>query len=449
MATVRKRDERCAPAGGAAQQSMRWIWAASLLALAFGCLDRSVEVAGSSTTTTVLGISITPPVATLNPGDHVHFQAKGVTRGGDSIPVAVTWTARSGTITPDGLYTAPASGQQDVVTARATGTAYADSAVISLVAFPVGSVQVTPGNVTVPAGGAAQLTAIVLNTKGDTLVNHPVTWASSDTTVVTVQQTGLVQGVAVGGASVSAATSGQQGTSAVTVVQPPPPGSWPNEPSGYQLISDNPFNVLNAQGWSMEFGTAAVLPDASAPFSPPDVLQIVYPIGFAGGSAPGTLLLNLPQPVHAVYAGIWWKASNPWQGQNASVDKIQYFFSLNNGSVFMSLYGPPSGPYELRVFPQYTTSDLLWLTPNVAHVAVSIGDWHRIEWVMTEPSTGSGGTGTCQWWLDGTLIGSYSNVPFPPNAFAYYKIAPVWGGVGDMKTELDFFEYDHAHISGN
>src|SRR4029077_1742107 len=112
---------------------------------------------------------------------------KGVTTGGDSVPVVVLWSARFGTITPDGLYTAPASGQKDVVTARATGPAYLDSAVISLVALPVGEVDVTPGSATLFTGELAQLTAVVLNTKGET-VHTPVVWASSAPTVASVTQ---------------------------------------------------------------------------------------------------------------------------------------------------------------------------------------------------------------------------------------------------------------------
>jgi hypothetical protein len=397
----------------------------------------------------VLGILITPAVATLSPGDHVQFQAKGVTQGGDSVAVVVTWSARFGTITAGGLYTAPASGQEDVVTARATGTAIADSAVVSLVALPVGEVDVRPASVMVPVGGAAQLSSIVLNTRGDTLRGHSVTWASSDTTIAKALPTGLVVGITSGGATVSAATSGHQGSSDVTVVQPSPPGTWPNEPANYQLISEQPFDVLNSPNWLLQFGTAVVIPDPSAPFSPPDVLEILYPIGFGGGQAPGTMQLTFPQAVHSVYVGIWWKSSNPWQGQDANVNKIQYIFSQGTGSMFMALYGQPGGPFELRVFPQFSTSDLNWLTPNVSNVAVSMGDWHRIEWLVTQGPTQSPPSGIVQWWLDGKLIGSYNNVSLPPDLFAYYKVAPVWGGVGDVKTELDFFEYDHVHVSGN
>ena len=404
---------------------------------------------GSSTTTPVVGILITPPVAAIAPGDHVLFQAKGVTPGGDSVPVAVLWAARHGTITSDGLYTAPVSGQLDVVTARAAGTAFQDSAVVELVPLPVGDVDVFPGSITVPVGGAALLRAVVLDTRGDTLAGHTVSWATSDASVAGVQQSGLVQGVAVGNATVTAAAGGHQGSSSVTVVQPSPPGTWPNEPTNYQLISEQPFDVLNLTNWNLQFGTAVIIPDPSAPFSPPDVLDIVYPIGFGGGQAPGTMQLTFPQPYHSVYVGTWWKASNPWQGQDANVDKIQYIFSQTTGSMFMCLYGPPGGPFEIRVFPQFSTSNLQWLTPNVNNVAVSLGTWHRIEWLVTQGPTQIPPSGIVQWWLDGQLIGSYNNVSLPPDLFAYYKVAPVWGGVGDVKTELDFFEYDHVHVSGN
>ena len=445
MVTVRVRDVRCASGYEATQRILGMICLLSAVGLVFACLDRSVQVAGSSATTTVLGILITPAVATLSPGDHVQFEARGLTNSGDSVPVMVTWAARFGTITPDGLYTAPPSGQKDVVTARATGTDYSDSAVISLQALPVGEVDVQPGSVTVPVGGAAQLTAIVLDTRGDTLTGHSVTWGSTDTTVVRALQTGLARGLVAGNATVVAATGGHEGSSSVTVVQPAPPGSWPNEPASYHLISEQPFDVLNLSNWVLEFGTAAVIPDPSAPFSPPDVLRIVYPIGFAGGSAPGTMQLTFPQPVRSVYVGTWWKASSPFQGQNANVDKIQYLFSLNNGSIFMCMYGPPGGPYELRVFPQFTTSQDKWLTPNVNNVPVSLGVWHRLEWVVDN----SGSTSLIQWWMDGTLMGSYQGVPLPNDLLGFYKVAPVWGGVGDVKTELDFYEYDHVHVSGN
>lgn len=448
MATVRKRDERCAPVDGAAQQGKRWLWAVSLLALAFGCLDRSVEVAGSTNTTTVSSIQITPPAATVSPGDQVQFHAKGVTRAGDSIPVQVVWTARYGMITPDGLYTAPRSGQQDVITARAAGTAYQDSAVVNLVMLPVGAVHVIPGNASLYVGDLTNLSAVVLNTRGDTLLGRLLSWSSSDSGVATVNGNGAVTGVAQGNATVVAATAGQQGTSAVTVLPPPQPGTWPHEPPSYPLIAEQPWSLLSSLGWVLEFGTASIGVDATAPETPPLVLQITYPTGFQGGAAPGTMLYQL-NGVRQLFSGMWWKYSNPWQGHNTGSNKIQYAFTANHGSITMVMYGPVNGPYELRVFPQFSVSPLNWLTPNVANVAVQAGVWHRIEWLLVYSSTDTSADGVVRWWLDGQLIGDYDNVVFPNDPFNAYKVAPVWGGVGDMKQETDYNWFDQVHLSGH
>jgi len=442
---VRVRDVRCASGYEAAQRILRWCCFLSVVALVFACLDRSVQVVGSSTTTTVLGILITPAVATLNPGDHVQFQAKGVTQAGDSVQVVVTWAARYGRITPDGLYTAPASGQKDVVTATASGTALVDSVVINLLPVSVGSVVVRPSSATLVTGQLAQLMAAVLSSNGDTL-NRPVVWSTSDPTVAGISPSGVVSAKAPGSSTITAANGGEQGASAITVVAAPPPGEWPHEPSSYALVADEPWSILAPVNWILEFGTAAISLDGTAPESPPFVLQFTYPAGMPGGAAPGTMEYPLSGQ-HQLFVGMWWKPSNPWQGHITGSNKIQYAFTNEHGSITMVMYGPVGGPYELRVFPQFSTSSLVWLTPNVATVPVQLGVWHRIEWQVIYSSDSTTPNGICRWWLDGTLVGDYENLVMPAEGLAAYKIAPVWGGVSDVKQETDFYWIDHVHIS--
>ena len=47
------------------------------------------------------------------------------------------------------------------------------------------------------------------------------------------------------------------------------------------------------------------------------------------------------------------------------------------------------------------------------------------------------GDGIIRWWMDGVLVGNYTNVKFPnDNGFVEYQISPTWGGnTGDIKTE--------------
>jgi len=84
----------------------------------------------------------------------------------------------------------------------------------------VNSVTVTPPSATIQAGNTVQLTATSKPASSPTF-----TWASSNQSVATVSQTGLVTGVAAGTAVVSATASGKSGSSVITVTAPPPPGS--------------------------------------------------------------------------------------------------------------------------------------------------------------------------------------------------------------------------------
>jgi hypothetical protein len=63
-------------------------------------------------------------------------------------------------------------------------------------------------------------------------------------------------------------------------------------------------------------------------------------------------------------------------------------------------------------------------------------------------TTGTSGDGIIRWWLDGILIGNYSNASFPGKALSEFQFSPTWGGTGDTKTQQDYYWFDHAYISG-
>src|ERR1051325_10018574 len=68
-------------------------------------------------TSPVVRIVTLPDSATLNPSDKRHFLAYGRTEAGDSVAVAVGWSASGGTITGGGLYTADTIAGSYTVTA--------------------------------------------------------------------------------------------------------------------------------------------------------------------------------------------------------------------------------------------------------------------------------------------------------------------------------------------
>ena len=82
---------------------------------------------------------------------------------------------------------------------------------------PVASVTVSPAPATVAPGGSLQLTAVAKSASGTTLPGRAFTWSTSDPAVATVSASGLVTGVALGSATITATSEQRSGTADVTV----------------------------------------------------------------------------------------------------------------------------------------------------------------------------------------------------------------------------------------
>jgi plastocyanin len=86
----------------------------------------------------------------------------------------------------------------------------------------IASVRMSVTALQLQPGATDQLSATALDATGGTVTGAPApTWASSNTNVATVSPGGLVTGVAVGQADVTATISGKVGTTRVTVGQVP------------------------------------------------------------------------------------------------------------------------------------------------------------------------------------------------------------------------------------
>ena len=226
---------------------------------------------------------------------------------------------------------------------------------------------------------------------------------------------------------------------------------WPNEPAGFTQVSDYAFgdSIAVARfftiggGWGgayNEGGHGTRVDDPGAPFSPPSVLQIKYPAGFGGGSAPFTAFIEGLPPLQQVFAGFWWKVSDHWHGHPSSVNKI-VFVMLGNDALIFNMYGPPGGPYAITAVPEFAGIRPSIYRPLAGAPTVTLGAWHRIE-ILADRTTGS-----VKWWMDGTPVGS-ATMPFNAGGFTGLKFSPTWGGLGSTKSHDDYYWYDHVRMSG-
>ena len=80
---------------------------------------------------------------------------------------------------------------------------------------PVSTVTVTPPSVVLVIGTSLTFQAELRDSAANVLTNRPITWRSSDTTIVRVSQAGLATAMNLGTATVTAASGGASGSATV------------------------------------------------------------------------------------------------------------------------------------------------------------------------------------------------------------------------------------------
>src|SRR6266516_2979578 len=171
----------------------------------------------------VTQIFLTPDAVSLRTGGTQQFAAWGVRNTGDSVGVAVTYSATGGTITSGGLFTAGQTAGSYRVIAGLTNGSLADTSAVTVTASPVASVTVAPSSAGIQVGDTLRLTATPRDSAGNVLSGRTITWSSDSSAVATVNASGLVTGVASGSATIRATSEGKSGTAAITVTALPPP----------------------------------------------------------------------------------------------------------------------------------------------------------------------------------------------------------------------------------
>jgi uncharacterized protein YjdB len=83
------------------------------------------------------------------------------------------------------------------------------------------SVAVTPNPTTIVVGKMGALAAVLTDANGNVVANQVVSWSSDNTAVATVDSHGVVTGVSLGTATITASSNGMSGAASVVVVRPP------------------------------------------------------------------------------------------------------------------------------------------------------------------------------------------------------------------------------------
>jgi len=192
---------------------------------AFSTVTTSITVSVSYPV--VRSVTLTPANATILRGATRAFAAAVDVDAGTS--TAVAWTtsnAATATVSASGVVTAIAAGASTIRATSVANPLVSGSALVNVAEPTVRSVTLSPNNPTVPQGGTRQLTAAL---DADVGANTALTWSSTDASIASISNSGLITALQPGNTTVRATSMlvpAAFGTVTVTVTAAPPLSTW-------------------------------------------------------------------------------------------------------------------------------------------------------------------------------------------------------------------------------
>ncbi|HET9551828.1 MAG TPA: Ig-like domain-containing protein [Anaeromyxobacteraceae bacterium] len=211
----------------------------------------SLSACGSSATAPAADVALDfqPASVQVRPGDQVQFTATVTGTSNRTVLWSVSEGSACGSITQNGLYTAPTtSGATCHVTVKsAQDSRKSKVAVVTVTNTPTVGVAVSPGTTTVASGGAVTFTALVTGA-----TNTGVTWAVTEPTGCgAVSQTGVytAPSTAAGATCHVTVTSLQDSTKSATA-------TVTVEPAAAVAVTVSPTNPTVAAGGTVAFAAS-------------------------------------------------------------------------------------------------------------------------------------------------------------------------------------------------
>ncbi len=181
----------------------------------------NVSITFGSAPTYATGISLNKTSTSIQRGNTETLTA--TVTPNNATDRTVTWSTSNPsvvTVSSGGVVTAVGIGTATITATTNDGTNLSASCTVTVYWFTVTGVTVTPATATVLVDGTTTLTANVTPANAS---NQSVTWSSSNPAVATVNANGVVTGVSVGSATITATTvEGGYTASATITVNPVP-----------------------------------------------------------------------------------------------------------------------------------------------------------------------------------------------------------------------------------
>lgn len=187
--------------------------------------SKSVTITVSEEDVAVTGVTMSQTSATLADGATLDLNA--TVAPANATNKSVSWTSSNtsvATVNSSGLVSAVSAGSATITVTTADGNKTATCVItVTATSIPVTSVSISQTSATLEDGETIDLNETILPANA---TNKSVSWTSSNTSVATVNSTGLVTAVSAGSATITVTTADGNKTAscAITVTDAPPTG---------------------------------------------------------------------------------------------------------------------------------------------------------------------------------------------------------------------------------
>lgn len=239
---------------------------------------------------------------------------------------------------------------------------------------------------------------------------------------------------------------------------------WTNEPPGSTTLLDCPFSQLPTYPTTycnIENGYRAgsIATDSSAPVSPPNAFKSAI----QAGSATGGSQLNWRTPgsttYREMYVGLMWRTNPQFEGRQVGNKMFFIRGPLTNG-VFLFGGSALSNGTAPMIFSHNTGGNPILdnshacaneygftCFPNVSPGTLTVGTWFKLEGYIRSSTTPTSRDGIVRWWVNGVLVGNYTNFNYPGNLNEWVW-TETWDGFVNPVPTTEWAHYiDHLHIS--
>jgi hypothetical protein len=229
-----------------------------------------------------------------------------------------------------------------------------------------------------------------------------------------------------------------------------PTGASDRAPQDLAPLTDQRWDALAGGGWNhLRRSSSAddtIVLDQKAPFSPPNVLQIVFTPDMQKDHEPSVHWIGLPR-AREVYTEWWIKLSANWSSSPAGAGKMTFLHAWpdGEGQVYTALFGSDA-PHRVSANTEWLPYGQKVWDPNSTTTPIFYDRWYRIEWYVKWASSPGRPDGVLRWWVDGTLNGDYASVEFPKGAlgFQQFEFAPT---LQNPPRATQHMYIDHTSVS--